>query len=60
MAKKDNFELDTGIMNMTHNIFRAIRSFGFSYRSTCASIQNGIIRVKDGSGNVWRITITKE
>ena len=57
---KPSFELDSGIMNMTHNVFRALRSFGYSYRDTCASIQNGIIRVKDGSGNIWRITITKE
>lgn len=53
-------ELYSGIINMTHNVFLALRSFGYSYRDTCASIQNGIIRVKDGSGNVWRITITKE
>lgn len=57
---KPGLELDSGIMNITHNVFRALRSFGYSYRDTCASIQNGIIRVKDGSGNVWRITITKE
>ena len=57
---KPSFDFDSGIMNMTHNVFRAIRSFGYSYRDTCASIQNGIIRVKDSSGNIWRITITKE
>ena len=57
---KPGLEFDSGIMNMTHNVFRALRSFGYSYRNTCASIQNGIIRVKDGPGNVWRITITKE
>lgn len=57
---KPSFDFDSGIMNMTHNVFRALRSFGYSYRDTCASIQNGIIRVKDSSGNVWRITITKE
>ena len=57
---KPSFDFDSGIMNMTHNVFRALRSFGYSYRDTCASIQNGIIRVKDSSGNIWRITITKE
>ena len=60
MAEKDNFGIDQGIVNMTSNVLHALRKAGYSYRDTCASIQNGIIRVKDSSGNIWRITITKE
>ena len=57
---KPGLELDSGIVNMTRNVLYALRKIGYSYRDTCASIQNGIVRVKDGPGNVWRITITKE
>ena len=57
---KPCIEPDSGIINMTSNILYALRKFGYSSRDTCASIQNGIVRVKDGPGNVWRITITKE
>ena len=57
---KPSLEFDSGIMNMTDNVLYALRKIGFSSRYTCASIQNGIVRVKDGPGNVWRITITKE
>lgn len=57
---KPGLDFDTGLMNMTDNVLYALRKIGFSYKDTCASIQNGIVRVKDGPGNVWRITITKE
>ena len=57
---KPCIELDPGIVNMTSNVLYALRKFGYSSRDTCASIQNGIVRVKDGPDNVWRITITKE
>ena len=57
---KPGIEFDSGIMNITSNVLYAVRKFRYSYRDTCASIQNGIVRVKDGSGNIWRITITKE
>ena len=57
---KPSLEFDSGIMNMTDNVLYALRKIGYSCRDTCASIQNGIVRVKDGPGNVWRITITKE
>ena len=57
---KPSFELDSGIINMTSNILYALRKIGYSDRDTCASIPNGIVRVKDGPGNIWRITITKE
>ena len=57
---KPSFELDSGIINMTSNVMYALRKIGYSCRDTCASIQNGIVRVKDGPGNIWRITITKE
>lgn len=57
---KPGIEFDSGIMNITSNVLYAVRKIGYSCRDTCASIQNGIVRVKDGPGNVWRITITKE
>ena len=57
---KPSFEIDSGIVNMTSNVLYALRKIGYSCRDTCAQIQNGIVRVKDGPGNVWRITITKE
>lgn len=57
---KPGFEIDSGIVNMTSNVLYALRKIGYSCRDTCAQIQNGIVRVKDGPGNVWRITITKE
>lgn len=57
---KPGLELDSGIVNMTGDVLHALRKIGYSCRDTCASVQNGIVRVKDGSGNVWRITITKE
>ena len=56
---KPSLEFDSGIMNMTDNVLYALRKIGYSRACTCASIQNGIIRIKDGD-NVWRITITKE
>ena len=57
---KPGLEIDSGIMNMTGNVLYALRKIGYSSRDTCSSVQNGIVRVKDGPGNVWRITITKE
>ena len=57
---KPDLELDPGIVNMTSNVLHALRKAGYSSRDTCASIPNGIVRVKDGPGNIWRITITKE
>ena len=60
MAEKDSFGIEQGIVNMTSNVLYALRKIGYSRADTCASIQNGIVRVKDGPGNVWRITITKE
>lgn len=60
MAEKDSFGIEQGIVNMTSNVLYALRKIGYSCRDTCASIPNGIVRVKDGPGNVWRITITKE
>lgn len=57
---KPSFELDSGIISMTSNVLYALRKIGYSCRDTCASIPNGIVRIKDGPGNVWRITITKE
>jgi hypothetical protein len=60
MEEKDNLGFDTGLMNMTDNVLYALRKIGYSRADTCASIQNGIVRVKDGPGNIWRITITKE
>jgi hypothetical protein len=57
---KPSFELDSGIIGMTSNILYALRKIGYSCKDTCASIPNGIVRVKDGPGNIWRITITKE
>lgn len=57
---KPGLELDSGIINMTSNVLYALRKIGYSCRDTCASVQNGIVRIKDGTGNVWRITITKE
>lgn len=57
---KPDLELNSGIANMTSNILYALRKMGYSCRDTCSSIPNGIVRVKDGPGNIWRITITKE
>lgn len=57
---KPSFKIYSGIVNMTSNVLLALRLAGYSSRDTCASIQDDIVRVKDGSGNVWRITITKE
>jgi hypothetical protein len=57
---KPSFEFDSGVMDMTNKVLYALRKIGYSCRDTCASIPNGIVRVKDGPGNVWRITITKE
>ena len=57
---KPSFDFDSELMNMTDNVLYALRKIGYSRSDTCASIQNGIIRVKDSSGNIWRITITKE
>ena len=57
---KPSFEFDSGLMSMTDNVLYALRKIGYSRADTCASIQNGIVRVKDGFGNIWRITITKE
>lgn len=57
---KPSFEFDTGLMNMTDNVLYALRKIGYSRADTCASIHNGIVRVKDGFGNIWRITIIKE
>ena len=57
---KPGLEIDSGIVNMTSKVLCALRKIGYSSRDTCASIQNGIVRVKDGFGKVWRITITKE
>ena len=57
---KPSFDFDSELMNMTDNVLYALRKIGYSRSDTCASIQNGIVRVKDGPGNVWRITITKE
>lgn len=57
---KLGLKIDLGVVNMTSNILYALRKSGYSCRDTCASIPNGIIRVKDGSGNLLRITITKE
>lgn len=56
---KPGLIIEPGLVNFTHNVFRAIRNMGYSYKDSAASIQNGIIRIKDGD-NVWRITITKE
>ena len=56
---KPGLEFDSGLMSMTDNVLYALRKIGYSRSDTCASIQNGIIRVKDSSGNIWRITITK-
>lgn len=53
-------KIDLGVVNMTSDVLYALRKAGYSCRDTCASIPNGIIRVKDGSGNLLRITITKE
>ena len=57
---KPSFDFDSGLMNMTDNVLYALRKIGYSRADTCASNQNGIVRVKDGFGNIWRITITKE
>ena len=57
---KPGLEFDSELMNMTDNVLYALRKIGYSRSDTCASIQNGIVRVKDGFGNVWRITVTKE
>lgn len=57
---KPSLKIDLGIVNMTGDVLHALRKAGYSCRDTCASIPNGIIRVKDGTGNVLRITITKE
>lgn len=57
---KPGLDFDTGLMNMTDNVLYALRKIGYSRADTCASIQNGVVRVKDGLDNIWRITITKE
>ena len=57
---KPGIEIDSELMNMTDNVLYALRKIGYSRSDTCASIPNGIVRVKDGLDNIWRITITKE
>ena len=57
---KPNLDFDTGLANMTNNVMYGLKKAGFSSRNICASIPNGIVRVIDGPGNVWRITIAKE
>ncbi len=56
---KPGLIIEPGLVNITHNVLHALRKIGYSYKDSAASIQDGIIRIKEGD-NVWRITITKE
>jgi hypothetical protein len=57
---KPGLEVDSDIVNITGNVLYALRKIGYLWRNTCACLVDGIVRVKDDSGNIWRITITKE
>lgn len=56
---KPSTELNYGLISITMFVLNCIRRAGFSCKNTCAKVQDGIIRIKDGD-DVWRITITKE
>lgn len=52
--------IDYGIVAQTMFVLNCIRRAGYSCSNTAAKVQDGVIRLKDDAGDVWRITITKE
>lgn len=59
VIEKVEQNLDYEIIAQTMFVLNCIRRSGFSCKNTCAKVQDGIIRIKDGD-DIWRITITKE